>query len=98
MDSLATACRSPGWSPSLVPTEPAARDFFFSTILHSLPVGVCWQPADPAAACWTNEALGRLTGLRRETIGTVDALADSVHAEDRAAFAASAPCCVSRRR
>ena len=89
MDSLATACRSPGWSPSLVPTEPAARDFFFSTILHSLPVGVCWQPADPAAACWTNEALGRLTGLRREHIGTVDALAESVHAEDRAAFAAS---------
>ena len=89
MDSLATACGSPGWSPSLVPTEPAARDFFFSTILHSLPVGVCWQPADPAAACWTNEALGRLTGLRRETIGTVDALAESVHAEDRAAFAAS---------
>ena len=89
MDSLATACGSPGWSPSLVPTEPAARDFFFSTILHSLPVGVCWQPADPAAACWTNEALGRLTGLRRENIGTVDALAESVHAEDRAAFAAS---------
>ncbi len=89
MDSLATAYGSPGWPSSLIPTEPAARDFFFSTILHSLPIGVCWQPADVGAVCWTNEALGRLTGLRRENIGSVDALADSVHVEDREAFVAS---------
>jgi signal transduction histidine kinase/DNA-binding response OmpR family regulator len=89
MDSLATACKSQGWSPPFIPVEPAARDFFFNTILNTLPVGVCWQPSDPGSVCWTNAALGRLTGLTRDAIGSIDALTPAIFSEDQPAFAAS---------
>ncbi|HEY8994753.1 MAG TPA: response regulator [Lacunisphaera sp.] len=89
MDSLASACKSQGWPPPFVPAEPAARDFFFNTILNTLPIGVCWQPSDAGSVCWTNAALGRLTGLARDAIGSIDALAPAIFAEDQATFASS---------
>jgi signal transduction histidine kinase/CheY-like chemotaxis protein len=88
MDSLATACRPSGWSPPFVPAEPAARDFFFNTVLNALPIGVCWESGDRAGVCWTNAALGRLTGLAREEISSIDGLVRAVHEDDKSAFAA----------
>ncbi|MDQ5979881.1 MAG: hypothetical protein QG602_2856 [Verrucomicrobiota bacterium] len=88
MDIPATAGCQPGWSPSLVPTEPAARDFFFNGIVQSLPMGLAWQDTGPAGGFWSNDALGRLTGLTSDTLGSLDALVPAIFGEDQEAFQA----------
>ncbi len=88
MNSPATACGTTGWLPSHARTEPAGREAFLRTILHTLPLGVCWQQCGAGGGCWTNESLLRLTGLAREDVGTIDHLAGAIHPEDQAAYAA----------
>src|SRR5262249_45284114 len=88
MNSHAPARRSPGWLPPRAQAEPAGREAFLRTILHHLPVGVCWQPCAEGEACWVNEPLMRLTGLAREAVTSLDSLVATIHADDQAAFAA----------
>ncbi len=88
MDIPATAGCQPGWSPSLVPTEPAARDFPFSGILQALPTGLAWQHTGAEGGFWCNDALGRLAGLSRDALGSLDALTPAIFSEDQEAFQA----------
>ncbi len=88
MNSSATACGPTGWLPPHARAEPAGREAFLRTILHALPIGVCWQPCGAGGGCWTNESLLRLTGLAREDIGAIDHLVGSIHPDDQAAYAA----------
>ncbi len=88
MNSPATACGTTGWLPSHARMEPAGREAFLRTILHTLPLGVCWQQCGAGGGCWTNESLLRLTGLAREDVGLIDHLAGAIHPEDQATYAA----------
>jgi PAS domain S-box-containing protein len=86
MDILSTACRSPGWPPSLAPAETAAGNSFFPTILHTLPIGVCWERVGGSLPCWVNAPFVRLTGLLRDNIRSVESLSAALHADDAAGF------------
>lgn len=88
MDIPATAGCQPGWSPSLIPTEPAARDFLFNGILQALPTGLAWQDADAGGGFWCNQSLGRLTGLPRDGLVSLEALAPAISSEDQETYLA----------
>src|SRR5690242_8365124 len=88
MDILAPACRSPGWPPPHTSAGPTAGDAFFPTMLHALPVGVCWQRTDGTAPCWANEPFVRLTGLARDNIGSIGSFGAALQADDATVFSA----------
>ncbi|AOS43024.1 Signal transduction histidine-protein kinase BarA [Lacunisphaera limnophila] len=58
------------------------------TILHALPVGVCWERTGGRLPCWANEPFLRLTGLTRDQVQSVASLGDVLLPDDSAAFAA----------
>ncbi len=83
-----TAPGSPGWPLPGAQAEPAGVAAFLGTMLHALPLGVCWQQCGEAGACWINESFQRLTGLTHEEMRSIDCLAGAMLPEDRPAFAA----------
>ena len=88
MDIPASACRSSGWPPPDAPAETAAGGSFMHTILHTLPVGVCWERLGGNLPCWANEPFMRLTGLKREEIHALESLAARLHPDDAVSFSA----------
>ncbi len=70
-------------------TAPGPTDAFLRTILHSLPLGVCWQRYGRGAGCWISEPFARLAGQPAATFTSVDSFDASLAPEDRAAYAAS---------
>jgi len=88
MNSPAPAFESRGRLPPHVLAEPVGGAAFLGTVLHSLPIGICWQPCAVDGVCWLNEPLLRLSGLKRDELTTIDHLAGALHPEDRDAFAA----------
>jgi signal transduction histidine kinase/DNA-binding response OmpR family regulator len=88
MEPYDTACAPSGRPPSYALAEPEGREAFLRTILHSLPIGVCWQQCGEGGTCWVNEPLLRLAGLTHWTMPSIDRLVAAFHPEDQATFAA----------
>ncbi|HWA26212.1 MAG TPA: response regulator [Lacunisphaera sp.] len=88
MHTHETACAPSGRPPPYARATPDERELFFRSILHSLPIGVCWQQCVEGGGCWVNEPLLRLTGLTHWAVPAIDRLAAAFHPDDQAVFAA----------
>ena len=89
MNSDATACGPTGWLPPYAPAEPAGREAVLNSILHALPIGVCWQRGADGENCWCNESFSRLTNRDWTGMTAIDSLAETLHPEDQPAYGAA---------
>jgi signal transduction histidine kinase/DNA-binding response OmpR family regulator len=88
MESAVPACRSSGWLPSCAPGATAAGTEFYQQLIHTLPLGLCWESADGGLPCWHNAPFACLTGLAAGNLQTLDDVAAALTEEDRTPYAA----------
>jgi len=88
MNELVTVYGSIGTSPKHE-MEPTAIEIFLRTILHALPLGVCWQQCREGGDGWANESFARLAGQPGKTFAGIDALGEHLSPEDRTVYTAA---------